>query len=563
MTDAGVAYSDKELARLERKLKSIYGQAEKDIAEKMESFERNYVKKDALYREKVRNGEMSKDEYDYWKRGQVFQGNLWQQKKDQMAEAVYQANVNASNLINGSTIKVFTENANYASYMMEKGVGINFGFTLYDENTVSNLIKNEPDLLVQYKPKKGIDKAWNRRKITNQVTQGIIQGESIPKIAKRLSQVTGSQNMKSMMMHARTSVTNAQNAGRIQSYRNAQSLGINVKKEWLATLDGRTRDQHGRLDGQKVDLDKPFVVDGFEIQYPGDPTAKPALVYNCRCTLVADIVDYPSQYKGYTDIDGKFVGAMSYDEWKNGKKKESAQPTITSVMDITSFSGMRDYFKNKFDINVIDAVDNLEFEQVREAMSGIESVLNEFPEVVDTVQNIGVMPGGYMCSNGKNIYFNPNHFAMGGHWDSNEAFQAGAHEAGHCVDMLMCRIQEAKSYGADWYVQDERWHSSRLSITVDATDSWYHNKYANKIVQKAGRNLKKENPAYSSMKSVDFRHAVSNYSLKDTAETLADAVGNEMLLKSKGVNLHRKKEIGHEFGQEIMRLLKEEVKRHD
>lgn len=323
MTDAGVAYSDKELARLERKLKSIYGQAEKDIAEKMESFERNYVKKDALYREKVRNGEMSKDEYDYWKRGQVFQGNLWQQKKDQMAEAVYQANVNASNLINGSTIKVFTENANYASYMMEKGVGINFGFTLYDENTVSNLIKDEPDLLVQYKPKKGIDKAWNKRKITNQVTQGIIQGESIPKIAKRLSQVTGSQNMKSMMMHARTSVTNAQNAGRIQSYRNAQSLGINVKKEWLATLDGRTRDQHGRLDGQKVDVDKPFVVDGFEIQYPGDPTAEPALVYNCRCTLVSDIVDYPSQYKGYTDVDGKFVGAMSYDEWKNGKKKES------------------------------------------------------------------------------------------------------------------------------------------------------------------------------------------------------------------------------------------------
>lgn len=360
MTDAGVAYSDKELARLERKLKSIYGQAEKDIAEKMESFERNYAKKDALYREKVRNGEMSKDEYDYWKRGQVFQGNLWQQKKDQMAEAVYQANVNASNLINGSTIKVFTENANYASYMMEKGVGINFGFTLYDENTVSNLIKNEPDLLVRYKPKKGIDKAWNKRKITNQVTQGIIQGESIPKIAKRLSSVTGSQNMKSMMMHARTSVTNAQNAGRIQSYRNAQSLGINVKKEWLATLDNRTRDQHGRLDGQKVDVDKPFVVDGFEIQYPGDPKAEPALVYNCRCTLVADIVDYPSQYKGYTDVDGKFVGAMSYDEWKNGKKKESAHPTITSAMDITSFSGMRDYFKNKFDINVIDAVDNLE-----------------------------------------------------------------------------------------------------------------------------------------------------------------------------------------------------------
>ena len=62
-----------------------------------------------------------------------------------------------------------------------------------------------------------------------------------------------------------------------------------LKKEWLATLDNRTRHAHAMLDGQQADVDKPFKVDGEEIRYPGDSTAAGHLVYNCRCTLVAAV----------------------------------------------------------------------------------------------------------------------------------------------------------------------------------------------------------------------------------------------------------------------------------
>ena len=52
--------------------------------------------------------------------------------------------------------------------------------------------------------------------------------------------------------------------GRMDSYHAAEAMGIHMKKEWLATLDNRTRHAHAVLDGQKADVGEPFRVDGQE-----------------------------------------------------------------------------------------------------------------------------------------------------------------------------------------------------------------------------------------------------------------------------------------------------------
>ncbi len=126
-------------------------------------------------------------------------------------------------------------------------------------------------------------------------------------------------------MFARTAVTGAQNAGRMERLHEAQDLGIKVKKKWLATLDSRTRDSHADLDGQEVDVDQKFkvVVDGhtMEIDYPGDPTAPPELVYNCRCTLTYVYPKYQGQgqRRAYNDPDSReseVISSRTYREWK-------------------------------------------------------------------------------------------------------------------------------------------------------------------------------------------------------------------------------------------------------
>lgn len=111
-------------------------------------------------------------------------------------------------------------------------------------------------------------------------------------------------------------------------------MGIPMEKEWLATLDGRTRHEHRMLDGMHVPVDEKFEVEGYEIEYPGDPSADDGMVYNCRCTLIARIKDFEHDL---SDMDSRIsndedVGDMTYDEWKESRDIRS--DSITKQDDI-------------------------------------------------------------------------------------------------------------------------------------------------------------------------------------------------------------------------------------
>jgi uncharacterized protein with gpF-like domain len=110
--------------------------------------------------------------------------------------------------------------------------------------------------------------------------------------------------------------TATQNAGRVDGFKRANDMGIDVMHEWVATIEGRTRHEHRQLDGQIVGTDESFEVNGYEIEFPGDPRAAAEMVYNCRCRMrsVLAALD-PSVYQR-RDKYGK-LGDMPYEEWKN------------------------------------------------------------------------------------------------------------------------------------------------------------------------------------------------------------------------------------------------------
>ncbi len=84
---------------------------------------------------------------------------------------------------------------------------------------------------------------------------------------------------------ARTETTRAAGWGNVTAFKE----GGAEAKEWVATRDNRTRDDHDEMDGQVVGIDEPFETPGGEDgDHPGD-FDDPAEDCNCRCTVsVAD-----------------------------------------------------------------------------------------------------------------------------------------------------------------------------------------------------------------------------------------------------------------------------------
>ena len=324
MSDKGAEYADKRIRDIERSLRRIYSQAQTEIEKRTDSFFTRLEQREKSMQERVKNGSMAQEDFDKWKSDNAFYGKSWQTQQRNIADVLARTNEVANNMIRDNQFDVFAQNGNYAGYELEHGFGMNFGFDLYDKRSVERLIKDKPNVLPFKKLDKEKDVKWNFKNIRAQVTQGILQGESIPKIAKRLSEVVPNRNAKQMALHARTAMTSAQNGGRLQRYKEAKALGLRFKKVWLAGSDGRVRDLHVELNGQAVDVDEDFEVDGFTVQYPGDPWGEPEMVYNCRCTMITELdkdhpFDFSEDAEKYEEIDED----QSFEEWKKEKRSNS------------------------------------------------------------------------------------------------------------------------------------------------------------------------------------------------------------------------------------------------
>ena len=59
-----------------------------------------------------------------------------------------------------------------------------------------------------------------------------------------------------------------------------------IVRQWLTRKDVDVRDSHRVADQQTRAIGEPFVVGGYEMQFPGDPTAPPGQTRNCRCRVV-------------------------------------------------------------------------------------------------------------------------------------------------------------------------------------------------------------------------------------------------------------------------------------
>ena len=284
MADKAHILTDKKLEEMERHLSAIYSEAEKDIQKKANEYFAKFEKDDAKKRELVKQGKLTDKEYQQWRQNKIMYGKRFTAMKEDVAKQLLNVNQTATAYINGKLPEIYALNYNALAETVD-GVG-GYSFTLTDANTVRHLATTDKNLLPFRELDPAKDIPWNMKKINSQVLQGIIQGESIPKISKRIMNVQ-EMNKDAAIRSARTIVTGAENKGRMDSYHRAEQDGIILEKEWLATSDARTRDWHNELDGVTKPVGEPFENAIGKIMFPGDPSADGANVYNCRCSMSA------------------------------------------------------------------------------------------------------------------------------------------------------------------------------------------------------------------------------------------------------------------------------------
>ena len=352
MADAGHIETEKRLRKLEKRLQKEYQQASIELQEKIDDYWQRYKVKDEIWQRRLAKGEVTASEYADWKKGQIIVGKRWESMKEEIAEDMMHTNQIASGIIADAMPDIYAINLNYGTYQVETAAMVDTSYTLYSRDAVNHILGSDADVLPPKPGKKvaqaiaeGKMKKWEKQQIQSVALQSILQGESIPNMAKRIANTLGELNHKDSIRYARTAATGVQNAGRLDSYVRAKEMGIDLKQEWSAVLDERTRHEHRQLDGQVQEVGTPFKVGNDTILYPGDPSAPGYLVWNCRCTLEPVIKGWTDQSKSTRSM-AKLNG-MSYEEWKKGHSESRPIDYQEKVGQAIKYSYIKELYRGK------------------------------------------------------------------------------------------------------------------------------------------------------------------------------------------------------------------------
>lgn len=319
---------DKELEQLEERLTALYANAANEINSKLTDFMGAYQKQDEKKRAEVEAGTLTPEEYSTWRRTQMLNNSRYTAAVESMTNTLVNTDAAAMAAVNGQMPRVVAQSYDFVSALgsisAEKQGITKATVQIYNARTIQELEKKKPDLFPKPRVNIDEDKRWNKDRIRREMTQGILQGEPIGKMADRLQRIS-TMDRHAAVRNARTAFTSAENLGRSEAADDLKAQGIPVEEVWSATYDKRTRDSHLLLDGTTRDASGFFGVGIITtpLRYPGDPDGDPEEVYNCRCRLNIQLpgIDHSKD----DDLYEKFMKENHPDDWENLQNNEPYQ----------------------------------------------------------------------------------------------------------------------------------------------------------------------------------------------------------------------------------------------
>lgn len=110
------------------------------------------------------------------------------------------------------------------------------------------------------------------------INKGIAEGWSIQRMTEEIEKADYLDGRVRRIL--RTESNRAINYGNELA---ASKFEYKTQKQWVAVHDKRTRHAHLEADGQTVNQDGSFNVNGEALEFPGDPNGSASNTINCRC----------------------------------------------------------------------------------------------------------------------------------------------------------------------------------------------------------------------------------------------------------------------------------------
>lgn len=520
MPDQARIQTDKELNKIEKEIYSIYSKSADEISAKwykyMESHERTLNTAYKELQDAKKSGDQdtiksAQENYERTVKNITLNNDRYKAMLNETTAKLAHVNEIALDYVNGNMPKIYTLNYNEFANQDIDG----YTFTLVNEQAVKDLATEDKSLLPKKKLDVPKDKQWNQKNINSEILQGILQGESISTISSRLQHVTD-MNRSSAIRNARTMVTSAENKGRQDSFKKAQEDGVIMEREWVATNDERTRAWHADLDGVRVDIEEPWENEYGEIMYPGDPSADPANVYNCRCSIRAHVKGFKWNQTEDKEEEVEEVEAI----------KEAIIPTNAEELSEKwgiPVSGLQgDVIKN-----MDDALTFMQDEFKVNPSEYISMIDNKNPERMRNYE-------AYYSPWDKGIHLHKEY--SGGKWGSLSP-EVSAHEITHALNGYLS-VLETKNHTVHHFdkIADE------IMVKVFSENGYTIN-------NRTGLPFKE-----------DVSRTITKYGSTDSLEALADSTKLMYQRDVLGLNIKHENDMFNEVFNEVKRRLEDDIK---
>lgn len=503
-----------------KRLENSYSQALKDVDKKYKELQDSIdelIEKQSRYTNNPKQLEIIKSQIQ----SKIYQKNYQKALKEQLDSAM--------DVLKSDHVKTVND---YLNTMYEDGyLSQLYSLQKYDipvlapinhELMVKAVSFKFEDIPLSKRLYENIDKA--KQEIMDEISRGIATGMSQNDIARNIKECMGVSYRKAKQL-AQNEGHRVVNEAKLDSMRASKERGADIVKVWDCTFDKKTRPIHAQLDGKHAEIDGYFEYSSGQVFAP-KKFGKPALDINCRCALLSvPRWDIENTVIKRDNITGELIEAKNYADWKekyynvSEKYSETVSKIVKSAKDAKSFLELKQYCKEKFDITIDDSVEKLDFDSVKQPISGIESVIAEFPDVKDKFNSLITSSSGVMsCRLDGHITYNPNYFKIGNDmgdiiqrqivskwWPNNSSLASiGCHETAHALESVLIDLSPAYSY--EW----------------QKIEAWNKCTEAKNIVSQACKNIKKTEYG-KGKKNAELIHSVSGYASKNASETMAEA----------------------------------------